>query len=195
VSEIGDRIDLLVRERLVPCLRSVGFKGSGRTYWRTFNDVIQVVNVQSSKWNLGSDGRFTINLGVFYPAVARLIDPERAPAKPKEYECTIRTRIGRALGSSQDLWWDVGQDTDIASLGGEVARLVMSAGVAWLEQNSSIEQALEALRSQPVPRAAALISIGRLQEAASVIESALAQGGRTEAYQRRWGIKHGLLEH
>jgi len=195
MSEIGSQIDRLVKEHLAPPLRAAGFRGSGRSFCRSAGEAIQVVNVQSSKWNQGSEGKFTINLGVFFSTIARLVDPERVPVSPKEYECTVRARIGKALGSAQDLWWEVDSSTQTQVLGAQVSDLLMSAGLAWLDRNSQLDAALEELRHQPVPLAAALISLGRTGEAASVIESAVAGGGPAEAYQRRWGMKHGLLAH
>ena len=50
---------------------------------------MRVVNVQSNRWNTADEAKFTINLGLFFPAVS-LVSRGLSPfkGKPKEYDCT-----------------------------------------------------------------------------------------------------------
>lgn len=62
-----------VLEKLVPSLRTIGFRGSGQTYRKTEGDFVFVVNFQGSR----SGDEFYVNLG----------------AQPKEYAQTLRAAL------------------------------------------------------------------------------------------------------
>ena len=108
-----DRVQRAIR----PSLKEHGFKSRGRTFNRLTSDgLTQVVNLQMGpsdppvttyipglRENLY--GLFTINLGVYIPEVAELKSSGLARSWVQEYYCSIRTRLGQASGSSQDLWW------------------------------------------------------------------------------------------
>jgi hypothetical protein len=195
MSEIAEKIDAVVKAAISPLLRQRSFKGKGRTFHRAAGDVIQVVNVQASADNLGSSGRFTLNLGLYFPQVEKLVDPERVQRRAKEYECTVRVRISKALGSTADLWWRIEADTNLQALGDEVAQVLATAGLPWLDANSDLSVAVGVLSRDPnpVPRVAALLTLGRRDEAARILATAINSGGPAVAYHRRWGAKHDLV--
>jgi len=64
MSEVAKRIDAVLKARLTPTLRDLGFKKKARTFRRRTAEATQVVNVQASSSNFGEHGRFTINFGV-----------------------------------------------------------------------------------------------------------------------------------
>ena len=74
MSEIGKRIDSIVRERLAPLLKKNGFKKKARNFYQEFPDRVEVINVQASQWNEGNEGKFTINVGVYYPEISKIIE-------------------------------------------------------------------------------------------------------------------------
>jgi hypothetical protein len=79
-----------ILRRLVPPLRAAGFRGSGQTYRKVAGDFVFVVNFQGNRWG----DLFYVNLGaqpVFIPAEGHA-DLE----KLKEYECILRSRVGKA---------------------------------------------------------------------------------------------------
>ncbi len=85
-----------IRSHLSPILRDDGFAGSGRTFRRLADDMIQVVQVQGSK----SGGSFAINLGIHPTCIPVMGD---VPQKKMKLElCILRRRLS-ADGS--DKWW------------------------------------------------------------------------------------------
>lgn len=50
-------------------------------------------------------GRFTVNLGVYIPEVARYQDGGKVPSFVHEYDCHLRSRIGGLGPERRDLWW------------------------------------------------------------------------------------------
>jgi hypothetical protein len=88
---------------LAPLVKKEGFSKSGRNFHRQSGNNWLVVNVQASQGNIGTHGKFTINLGVYLPEVSLLVsDPLRG--KPKEYDCTVRKRIGCLMPGARDHW-------------------------------------------------------------------------------------------
>ena len=127
-------IDAVIAAGLAPAAKAAGFKKQARTFRRRDGEAILVTNVQASRSNLGDHGRFTVNLGVFFPAVdARSSVPERDPARPSEPGCQLRRRLGELLPAAEDRWWDVTPGTDATALGREIADLWRGFGVPWLE--------------------------------------------------------------
>jgi hypothetical protein len=193
MEPIAHRIDRAMKHALVPDLRRSGFKGSGRTFHRRLDYAVQVVNVQASMSNFADTGRFTINLGVFFPEVAAFIDPGRVPERPKEYQCTIRARIGKPMDAATDYWWSVGPNTIDSQLGDEVAKTFFTYGLPWLERYSSLPAVPEALGRDVLVRAACLAVLGRRHDAQALVRASIAEDPERTAYLADWSRRRGLL--
>jgi hypothetical protein len=131
-----------VQKPLTGFLKSLGFQRKGRTYNRAVADhLVQVVNLQMGQFPIGDYvvpglresyyGRFTVNLGVFLPAVRRLEQERDAPAYVQEYECEIRARLG-ALVYGEDTWWDL--DHRVTETTAAMVEQMDRVGVPFLEQ-------------------------------------------------------------
>ncbi len=92
-------------------LKALGFRKSAHTWTRTSAERSEVINLQLSPSNTAIDARFTLNLGIHLPALHQAL--ERLPVKGalKEYNCTIRSRIGRLYADERDQWWTVTETT------------------------------------------------------------------------------------
>ena len=75
---------------LTSLLRPVGFRREGRNWRLDLPDVIQVVNLQRSRW---SDS-FYLNIGIFVRAVQNEPGRVRNEAKPSIVDCHFRIRLG-----------------------------------------------------------------------------------------------------
>jgi len=135
------RIDEIIRQAITPELRARGFRKSGRTFRRSAGQAVAVLNVQSDKWNTADAGRFTINLGVFFPAVHAAMSPgwQPSPEGPKEYECTLHARIGELLPGGKDKWWEVRQRDDPRRVIQEVNDAVKRFAIPWLDATSDFD--------------------------------------------------------
>jgi hypothetical protein len=115
----GKFIDKLIRGRLHPSLKELGFVRKGRTWNRDVNALKHVVNVQSGMFNSPRGGDFTINLGVFVPSVYRVVRGREPSFFANEIDCVVRLRLGALMeggvlssgassGRKQDHWWAFG---------------------------------------------------------------------------------------
>ena len=180
----------IISRAVQPLLKQQGFKKAGATFRRAAGDCIQVLNVQSSRWNSPEAATFTINVGVFFPAVHSLADgllgPPSLRGGPAEYNCTVRKRIGSLIPPTTDLWWTVrpGESTD--RVVEEVRAAVRDVALPWLDRASNPTNA----RNEAQPVAAMLLSVvqGDL-ETARALAAKLKVG--TAAYA--WAREHELI--
>lgn len=92
------RIETIIKVHLAPELRAEGFTGYGRTFRRTRDGQIHVVNIQGSRYG----GQFAINLAIQPVAVPDVLGNAPAPKKIAESACEFRRRLSE---SGADQWW------------------------------------------------------------------------------------------
>lgn len=93
---------------------------------------MQVVNLQKSQWNSAHDASFTINLGIYWAEVQRILGKPSKAVPPKTYECTFEERIGFLTPAHKDHWWEVRCESDLAVLGKSVVTTLNEFGLPWL---------------------------------------------------------------
>lgn len=91
------RLEAAIRAELAPVLRMSGFAGSGRTFRRTKERCIDVVNIQGSRYG----GKFTINLAVQPLSIPDVTGKAPDPRRITEAYCEFRRRLG-----DRDIWWE-----------------------------------------------------------------------------------------
>ena len=194
MSRVAQTIDRVIRFGLAPCLRAEGFKKQARNFYRRSNYRTDVVNIQASRWNEGASGSFTMNLGVYFPEVADLASAPPAPSVPKEYHCTVRSRIGHLMPAGTDLWWDVSGETDEEALAKEVAEAWEEFGKAWLESVASYSGATAELVSKRAFFMAAALSLamGERAEAEALVSQALREQPLAAGRIQEWANAHAL---
>lgn len=87
MSDVGKLVDLIAREALAEPLKAAGYRKDGRTWRRRTGESVLVVNVQASRWNDQSGGQFTLNVGVYFPALAEQLAIYPVADKPAECDC------------------------------------------------------------------------------------------------------------
>ena len=98
MSDSAPRLETAIRKHFLPHLREDGFAGSGRTFRRVVNGLIQVVNVQGSRFG----GKFAINLAIQPSAIPDVVGNEPDLKKITESQCEFRRRLAESGG---DQWW------------------------------------------------------------------------------------------
>ena len=221
-GEVGRLINHIIDESIAAPLAAAGFRRSGRT-WRRYLDegVVQVVNVQWSPRSQG-EGWFTLNAGVYFPALARSIADFPVTESPKEWDCHVRERplpvgVGgwtvRVPGQAKpdaDLgtgriaaffsWLDRRADRKAAGhqerATRELRESVERRAFPWLERVSTLRGARDNLLERgPVFWAAhASLILGERDEASRILERELKRANAEYAETlRRWGREHGLV--
>jgi len=195
MSIVAKKIEEIVKLRLAPLLKQHGFTKSGRDFHRQRERDWQVVNVQASQGNLGEDGKFTVNLGVYVSAVAALAGTPALEGKPKEHSCTVRERIGMLMREQNDHWWNVSPSISSEQTAKDVASAVEQFGIPWLEAHLRLETIAETLKPQPsVMSAAAALAAGDTNEAKRRIQFMAADRPMAATTAMAWARKHGLQD-
>lgn len=100
---------------------------------RIVGDNAALINFQRSRWNTSDNVSFTLNLSIVCGA---LLDPGTVTIKSaKEYDGHIRLRIGYLASEGTDKWWEVSNATRADVLSAEIANLVVSVAVPYLERH------------------------------------------------------------
>lgn len=136
----------LVVDAFSPTLKAAGFRKRAAT-WReeVSPTVVRLVNIQSSEWNMGNNGRFCVNLGVYHRDLAALHDACPIVEAPLVQHCLVKQRPGFLMPVGKDYWWSINDNSDLAAVGSEVASAWEKYGKPWLDTNSTLEGAREFL--------------------------------------------------
>lgn len=191
-----------VGKRLAQLLKPHQFTRTSRVFRRPILsgkqvEAVNVFNLQGSKWNLGGEGKFCINVGVFFAQLEGTLprfNTRVAFDKLFPHNCHLGARIHEVVPRSREPWWpeelkpgqdswfEVGAKVDVLALGDSLCRVVESDLLPWFGERSSIEAlALGLAPTDDVQRAVALALLGRRSEA-------LAHASSTE------GDDHELLK-
>lgn len=195
MSEASSLVDSIVRDRLAKRLKTEGFKKHSRTWVRSNAALSHVVNVQASQWNFEDQAKFTINLGVYVPAVAERRGIVAKGSYPKEYDSTVRARIGSLMPDRLDHWWAVSRASDLASVAADVEETFMRFGAPWLASLATVEEVFKLLlgRGDDLMAASAALALDRRADAEQIIAKAIASANPVFAPTvLRFAQKHGV---
>lgn len=135
--EAMDALQALLR----PALQQTGFRRRARTFNRVTSDgLTHVINLQMGSFDPPGTveipglrenlyGRFTVNVGVYVPEVARYHGGGEARSTVQEYHCCLRARLGGLGPERRDLWWRVEPRPEIAD---ELLQRLHRDALPWL---------------------------------------------------------------
>ena len=197
---------------LRPATKRWGFRRRGRTFNRPTRDgLTQAISLQMGSFDPPGTtyfpglrenlyGRFTVNLGVYVPEVARHHGGGRAPSFVQVYHCCVSARLGELGPERRDLWWRLGHG---ATAHGEIEQRLERDGLPFLERFATRDAILGELLDDPenihaVPSrivcAIVLLQKGRQREARVLLAAQASESqdkGHTE-YVRRLAEDLGL---
>lgn len=194
MSESSKRIDMIVREELAPILKETGFKKKGRNFHREHTNRIDVINVQASLYNNASSAEFTVNVGVYYPSIAELSGALPVKGAPKEYDCTIQSRIGSVREDGRDFWWTIGPSSADSAVAKDLANNVRDYCIPWLDRMGDLDTVKNTTTGRKRLFTAAAIALyqGNQKEAQELIGQALKEQQLAKARFVAWARQHGL---
>jgi hypothetical protein len=149
-----------------PTLKVAGYRKRGITFREEVSStVVRLVNIQSSWWNTGDEGQFSVNLGVYHRDLAALHDGCPAVESPLVRHCIVQERLSLLMGLGKD--WSIDSKTDLVALGCDVASAWEKYGKPWLDSNSTLEGARAFLLSRNWHFLAAMASLamGKVDDA------------------------------
>ncbi len=113
-------------------LKPLGYRKSSATFQRSIGDVVHIVEVQGSSANTADDASFTVNIGVFAPAL--IYEDVREFTKPSIPQAHWRMRLGQLSPSRQDLWWRVTSLVDAEAAAVDICELIERSALPALAQ-------------------------------------------------------------
>jgi hypothetical protein len=132
MAEPGDVAFNSVLKAMNGIFRSHGFKRTGQSFWRQSADCWQVINAQKSVYSTAEQKDFTINFGICPKAVLEFSGRE-LEKPPLYYTCPIRFRINRFIEGSKDKWWPVRDAASADSAIADIASLLNSKAMPFLD--------------------------------------------------------------
>lgn len=180
----------------LPRRRSVTASGKSANNWtrRIGAGTTQAANVQGSQANTTGSAKFTLNLGVYLPALVEVLDGRDVPT-PAERDCHVRTRVSFLLGAG-DAWWSATSDAEAEHAGREMEKAFETVALPWLDRVAEPSGALAWLEDcdfafhGPVVGAALALVLGDQQRALAIIRSHEDQMSPPRV---AWALDRGLL--
>lgn len=187
-------IEQIVKAGVTTTLKPLGFRKSGRTFRRIVESAVQVINVQSCKWNTADEASFRVNLGVFFPEIYSALYEEEggrvSAAGPHEPDCTIRTTLGDLLPRPKDFWWKLHPHSAVDQVSANVASQLRELALPWLEAHTPLHAAVQ-VATGPYPIAIHL-ALGDRASALALAQRSLEETPQALAFHA-WLRKQGLL--
>jgi hypothetical protein len=148
------------------------------------------------------DGRLDApNSGTYYFAspyfadIEKICDSHEIHSLPKEYDCTVRKRIGQTMPGNFDKWWEINPNGSLEDIGEDVAAALSEYGLPWLESvasKRSLGSELEARREYL--RAAGLSLLeGNIEGAKAYIRKQLKDKPLAASRTKNWAKNHALM--
>jgi hypothetical protein len=193
---VASLIDEVIDHSLGECLRARAFVRKRRTFYRTREGVVGLVAVQASVSNTAGAGKFTVNVGLFFPAIDEVVNGRKLTGLPTEPECTIRSRLGLLMPLAQDVWWTIDESVDRLQLAEEVSKAWREFGQPWLDRHEEPLAAQQHLLKWGQFREAAAFSLLRKDStgASQILEKGIAST-RDPVFQsmiKSWARSKGL---
>jgi len=172
----------MLGDSLTPLLKARGFRKQALTWNRREGDVVQVFDIQPSRWNDDAKEEFTINVGGVSRFAWETCWGKKLPKHVAIEECCPTFRIGEILNDfapqANDKWWCLTRDLSdavIETIQDEVIEVTRRKCLPLLDELDTecdllrtFERLPEATRKQPANRlyyAILLAHNGRKSEA------------------------------
>ena len=109
-AELGKCICEALSSVLTPC----GYTSRERLFAHESADVVHLVQLQGSGTNTGLSSKYTVNLGIWVPALA-------LGERPSVVTAHWRQRLGFLCPERKDMWWQTSPEHSAATVAKEVA--------------------------------------------------------------------------
>lgn len=143
ISDNRPGLAVFLDEVISPILKEHGFRRKKSTWNRTRGDLVDVVDVQTSRQDPAGSCNFTVNVGIFFKPVYEICWGKPAPQFIQETDCTSRTRVSslrqRALAGRDrtDDWWQLRSDSADESLNRDVREAMKGSVLPFLDRIQS----------------------------------------------------------
>lgn len=202
MSETSKAIDRVAAEALHGRLRTLGFKRRGRRFAGKMGEAVACVDVQASQWNRPGEARFTVNLGIYFPFLIRLIEGVEPVDFPYSAQCRVPLFERLDHLAKRDSWWQLttGAEGECTLVAADLAAAWDSHAMAWIANMSQPRKARAKCGNDPgyaVVASALSLLMNEADEARRYVAVALADQsdparrlhGWIESYAERAGLE------
>jgi hypothetical protein len=141
-----DFFDELILE-VAGFLKQNGFTKKGTTFLLK-KDNIGVLNLQRSLSNTKEVCKFTINLGVYSPKLAKALPYDRETDAPDVWSCHWNRRIGDFLDERHDFWWTADSNSDKREIIQDVLDKIIDIAIPNIQSRISDEGLLNSWKTK-----------------------------------------------
>lgn len=149
-ADIAKKIDAVILNGVAPALKAHGFQRRQRRFTKPLGKCTWVAEVKSGPYNQGSQGRFSVEIGVFHPlwheqlqALPRLRHQEPLSDPPRIWHCQVREDLG--LLATRNTWWPIDDSTNLEATSAAVAQAVAGFALPWFKAMSSLPAAVSSI--------------------------------------------------
>lgn len=145
--ELSNEFQEIIKTIVAPNLKAVGFKKNKLNFNRTFDRLVQSINVQRSQYNHADRFIFTINLG-FYNGQIFKISRNRTdePKFVTTDNCFVWGRSGHLI-YNKDYWYELTLDVDFKNVSLQVENDLKIHIIPLYDQLQTLNSILELLRT------------------------------------------------
>jgi uncharacterized protein DUF4304 len=142
----------MLRDRIAPGLRELGFRGSGQNFSLPSETHWALLGFQRSAWSDSRHLKFTVNATVVrrtswqkgYEEFSYISEHPSASlgligTTAEAIEGYWWTRIGQLMPGGKDHWWDIGANVDLPELADEVVTSIRDFMLPAMRQQMSID--------------------------------------------------------
>jgi hypothetical protein len=142
-SPVQHALDEIVALGPQPLLGALGYRKSRRNFYLEAGGVFRLIGFQASQWGEASSGAFTINLDVKQPYFHEILQGEPPPRSPISMCPILSQRIGMVMPEKRDVWFEVNEASDTASISRRMTELIERFGLPYLEKVGSVDRLLQ----------------------------------------------------
>ena len=139
---LQSEFDEILKNLVFPFFKELGFKKNGNGFNNKTKELIQVVNIQKSKWNNQNELQFTFNIGFFNAEIYSEFHKNEIPKFIREYDCQIRFRLGQVV-KGNDQWYELNKKIEKVNLEIEIYNHLKNNLKPILEKNTDLNSIKE----------------------------------------------------
>jgi hypothetical protein len=143
------RMNALLREVIWPTVASQGFISTKDTYTKELDHLTWVIDIQRSRWSDVEEAQFTMNCGVFLPAVTSVYLDRPEATNIGLTDCCVHARLGMLTEDRLDKWWKFRADDEVATtdrlIAGEISAALTEHVIPFLGRFQSEAEVLRFL--------------------------------------------------
>ena len=106
-SPFEQRLGSVLNQGMTSVLKPLGFKRARNSYILDLNEIQQVVSIQRDQYNTRESASFTIEVGVYSPALFHFFYNLPSPIPPQASDCVILSRLRQLDDDHLGPWWNL----------------------------------------------------------------------------------------